>query len=165
MIKLGRSITGMNEAASDKSLDQLKKYRDALKASKVYQQFLTASGDDLEKLLRNKSTRPELDRCFEIVNKMDKIRRDIMNSSDLNEALDVTRNPESTFGTQGLEVSDKDGNAFYSKANRLFSDLAKNGIIKTTNDVKAVYSGKDRNTFVIDTKDGKRIYIKGMGRN
>ena len=85
-------------------------------------------------------------------------------SDNLDEALDFFKNPESMLGSSGLEVTDPSGGVFYTKADRLVSDLKKQKLISSPDDAKAIYAAKEKGSFIMDLKDGSRLRIKRMGK-
>ena len=86
MIKSGYAVTPTNESAdkSEAIKSQIAKLQAELKKNETHKRFLTASGDEIDKMLNNKSDRSELDKAFKLLQKIDELRRQLMK---LNESI------------------------------------------------------------------------------
>ena len=86
MIKSGYAVTTTNESAdkSEAIKSQIAKLQAELKKNETHKRFLTASGDEIDKMLNNKSDRSELDKAFKLLQKIDDLRRQLMK---LNESI------------------------------------------------------------------------------
>ena len=88
MIKSGYAVTPTNESAdkSEAIKSQIAKLQAELKKNETHKRFLTASGDEIDKMLNNKSDRSELDKAFKLLQKIDELRRQLMK---LNESIEM----------------------------------------------------------------------------
>lgn len=88
MIKSGYAVTPTNES-TDKSeaiKSQIAKLQAELKKNETHKRFLTASGDEIDKMLNNKSDRSELDKAFKLLQRIDELRRQLLK---LNESIEM----------------------------------------------------------------------------
>ena len=88
MIKSGYAVTPTNESAdkSEAIKSQIAKLQAELKKNETHKKFLTASGDEIDKMLNNKSDRSELDKAFKLLQRIDELRRQLMK---LNESIEM----------------------------------------------------------------------------
>ena len=88
MIKSGYAVTPTNESAdkSEAIKSQIAKLQAELKKNDTHKKFLTASGDEIDKMLNNKSDRSELDKAFKLIQRIDELRRQLMK---LNESIEM----------------------------------------------------------------------------